>query len=247
MTARAFRAGGVMSDRDGPCPYCGGKGMKILQQNELIVEGRRVASETSAPCICTLNRYVSDRHERLAGVGYVEGLDSIRVYKELPLKDMIFYGSESLFLYVVKAFLIIHFPFNRRFGVLTGADIAEKYAMAQPNGVIPTVDLLTPLDLLAILCVARVNNRAIAPGTQEVMANRIRSRRPTWIYAPDNAALLGSKEFAADESRGSASDLIAGWPSLTVDNVFPNLKGYRAGETSPSASARKAQSMAANM
>lgn len=236
-----------MSDRNGPCPYCKGKGMIIRQTDELVVEGRPVAGESSMPCICTLNRYVSERHDRLAGVGYVEGLDTIDVYKRLPYENMLFYGSERLFLYIVKAFFIIQFPFNKRFGVLTGADIAEKYAMAQPNGVIPTVDLLTPLDLLAVMCVARVNNRAIAPGTQEVIANRIRTRRPTWIYAQDNAALLGSKEFAADESRGSASDLIDGWPSVTVDKEFSGLKGYDDGKTSSSASARKAQSMLANI
>jgi len=236
-----------MPNEKGPCPYCGGKGMKVIQQDELVVDGRPVAGEVSTPCICTLNRYVSERHERLSGVGYVEGTDTISVAKELPFKNMIFHGAESLFLYVVKAFFVIHFPFNKRFGILTGADIAEKYAMAQPNGIIPTVDLLTPLDLLVILCVARVNNRAIAPGTQEVLANRIRTRRPTWIFAPDKQILLASKEFSADESRGAATDLVQGWPSLTVDTAFSTLSGYARYDTSSSASARKAQSMAANL
>ena len=231
-----------------PCPYCGGKGMKVLQRDEIIVKGRPVAGEESTPCICTLNRYVSEKHERLAGAGYVDGKDSIRVAKELPFRDLVFHGTEALFLYVVKSFFVIHFPFNKRLGVVTGADIAEKYAMAQPNGIIPTVDLLTPLDLLVILCVARVNNRAIAPGTQEVLANRKRARRPTWIYAPDKPTLLASKEFAADESRGSAADLIEGWPSIDVDlSLFPTLSGYTKYNTSSSASARKAQSMAADL
>lgn len=236
-----------MVDVNDSCPYCGGKGRIIIPRGDLDVNGRPVSSEISTPCICTLNRYVSERHERIAGVGYVKGEDSIHVCRELPFKDMLFYGDESLFLYIVKAFFIIHFPFNKRLDVLTGADIAEKYAMAQPDGVIPTVDLLTPLDLLVIMCVARVNNRAIAPGTQEVVANRIRMKKPTWLYARDNAALLGSKEFSADESRGSASDLIEGWPSLNVDTAFPGLKGHGTRSRSSSESARRAQSMAADL
>jgi hypothetical protein len=214
-----------MSTEIKTCPYCGGSGKRILQQKELIVNGRPLSNEVAIPCICSLNKYVSSKYDRLSGVGDVSGKDAIQVAKKLPFTDAVVHGPEELFLYVVKCFIVIHFPFNRRFAVLTGADIAEKYAMAQPNGVIPTVDLLTTHDLMAILCVARVNNRAIGPGTQEVLANRFRSRKPTWVYAPGSTALLESKEFAPDEGRGSAASLVEGWPVWQLSELFPNLEG----------------------
>lgn len=227
------------------CPYCGGRGMKVLPQKELIVNGRPMANEVSTPCICTLNKYVSSKYNRLSGVGDVTGRDAIQVAKKLPFTDAVFHGSESLFLYVVKCFVVVHIPFNRRFAVLTGADIAEKYAMAQPNGVIPTVDLLTDHDLAVILCVARVNNKAIGPGTQEVIANRTRTRKSTWIYAPTGASLLDSKEFSADEARAGASDLVSGWPVWQVDELFPTLDGATKG--SGKTSVRKSQALAADL
>lgn len=232
-----------MSDKD-VCPYCGGRGMKVLIQKELLVNGRPIANEVSVPCICSLNSYVSAKHKRLSGVGSVTGADTIKVAKKLPFMNAVFHGSESLFLYVVKCFIVIHFPFNKRFAVVTGADIAEKYAMAQPNGIIPTVDLLTEHDLAAILCVARVNNKAIGPGTQEVIANRTRTRRPTWIYSPDPSTLLASKEFAPDEGRESGADLVSGWPVYNLSEIFPDLDGI---ERVSKTAARKSQSIAADL
>lgn len=226
------------------CPYCGDRGMKVLPQGEITVNGRPMANEVSVPCICSLNRYVSTKHKRLSGVIDVRAEDAIKVAKALPFTSAVFHGSEDLFLYVVKGFLVIHFPFNRRFAVLTGADIAEKYAMAQPNGVIPTVDLLTEHDLAIILCVARVNNKAIGPGTQEVIANRTRTRRPTWIYAPDQSALSASKEFGSDEGRGPASDLVSGWPVWNVDQMFAGLEGV---PKTANGLSRKSQMIAADL
>jgi len=226
------------------CPYCGDRGMKVLPQKEMTVNGRLIANEVSVPCICSLNRYVSSKHPRLAGVVDVKGSDAIKVAKALPFTDAIIHGPENLFLYVVKCFLVIHFPFNRRFAVLTGADIAEKYAMAQPNGVIPTVDLLTRHDLAVIMCVSRVNNKAIGPGTQEVIANRVRTRRPTWIYAPEQAALLASKEFLLDEGRGSAADMVSSWPVWNVQQMFSDLEGVA---RTTNGAARRAQSLVADL
>jgi len=234
-----------MAGSIGLCPYCGGRGMKVIPQKELIVQGRRISNEVSTPCICTLNRYVSSKYDRLSGVGEVSAKDALCVAKKLPFVDAVFHGPESLFLYVMKCFIVVHFPFNRRFSVLTGADIAEKYAMAQPNGVIPTVDLLTSQDLMALLCVARVNNKAIGPGTQEVLANRARSRKPTWVYAPDPVSLLESKEFAPDEIRRSAESPVEGWPVWQLSELFPDLdSAERAGAKT---SMRRSQSIAADM
>jgi len=227
------------------CPYCGDRGMKVIPQKELIIEGRRISNEVSTPCICTLNRYVSNKYERLSGVGNVSAKDALQVAKKLPFVDAVIHGPEDLFLYVVKCFIVIHFPFNRRFAVLTGADIAEKYAMAQPNGVIPTVDLLTAHDLMAILCVSKVNNKAIGPGTQEVLANRARSRKPTWVYAPDSMSLLESKEFAPDEARRSAESPVEGWPVWQLSELFPDLDA--AERTGAKTSVRRSQSIAADL
>jgi len=227
------------------CPYCGGRGMKVLPSDgEVIVEGRRVSNESSALCICTLNTYVSDKFERLSGIGNVAGEDAISVAKTLPMRDTVLYGSEALFLYVVKCVIVMHIPYGMRFAVVTGADVAEKYAMAQPTGVIPTVDLLTPMDLVAMLCVAKVNNRAIGPGTQEVLANRERARKPTWIYAPDAASLAESKEMAAEEGRASPIEDIRRWPSHVLEDLFPKMDALR---NAASRTAKRSQSIAADM
>lgn len=226
------------------CPYCGGRGMKVVPQKELVVNGRKIANEVSTPCICVLNRHVSQKHNRLVGIGDVTPDDAIDVAKKLSFTNAVFHGSEQVFLYVLKCFIVMHFPFNRVFSVLTGSDIAEKYAMAQPNGVIPTVDLLTLHDLTAILCVARVNNKAIGPGTQEVISNRLRANKPTWIFSPDASALLSSKELAGDEIRGSGTDLIAGWPVFQLADLFPNISGV--GRISRSF-VRRSQSIAADL
>jgi hypothetical protein len=232
-----------MSEKD-VCPYCNGRGMKVLVQKEQVIDGRPMSNEASVPCICSLNAFVSAKYKRLSGIDNVTASDCINVAKKLAFMNAVFHGPESLFLYVLKCFLVIHFPFNRRFAVVTGADIAEKYAMAQPNGVIPTVDLLTDLDLVAVLCVARVNNKAIGPGTQEVIANRLRTKKATWAYSPDESSLLASKEFAPDEGHGSGEDLVSGWPIIHLPALFSDLDGF---DASPRSSARKSQSIAADL
>lgn len=233
-----------MSKENKVCPYCGGRGMKVVVQKELLVDGRPMSNEQSLPCICTLNGYVSRKHDRLSGVRDVSAKDAIEVAKKLPFTDSVIYGPEPLFLYILKCFIVMHFPFNKRFSVVTGSDIAEKFAMAQPDGIIPTVDLLTSHDLVAILCVARVNNRAIGPGTQEVIANRIRAHKPTWLYAPTSTLLLESKELAADEIHGSGVDLISSWPEWQLGSLFPEFEDF---DKKNRVSSKKSKSLASNL
>ena len=214
-----------MPDEQGICPYCNGRGMKLVEIEAEGPDGALLKRDASRPCICTLNSYVSAKHEWLTGVCDVTPEDCIEVGKKLNFSSYIFYGSEYKFLYVAKAFIVLHYHYNKSFKVLSGADVAQKYAMAQADGVIPTVTALTDFNLVTLLCVARINNKAITPGSYEMVANRQRVKRPTWIFAPDETALHQSTEYSCEGFSETLESLIGDFPVVQVDRRF-SCPGY---------------------
>lgn len=219
-----------MSQEQGVCPYCNGRGMKLVEIEVAGPDGKPLKRDASRPCICTLNTYVSSRHEWLTGICDVTPEDCIEVGKKLEFANYIFYGTEHKFLYVAKAFIVLHYHYNKTFKVLSGADVAQKYAMAQPNGVIPTVTALTDFSLVSLLCVAKINNKAITPGSYEMVANRLRVKKPTWIYAQDEAALHQSVEYQAEGFSETLETLIGDFPLVDVDRWF-KIPGYHKQQT----------------
>lgn len=233
---------------DAECPYCHGRGMKFFEMEHQTEESKEhpQTSDASVLCICSLNKFVSDKYEYLKAIPSVTGQDCIEVGKKLNLTDNYkFFGDQSKFLYLVKSFFILHYHYSRRFVVLTGADVAEQYAMAQEDGIIPTVRLLNDYDVVVLLCVSQINNKAITPGCYELIQNRQRLKRPVWLYASTESALRDSKEFSNKDFSETLEPLLQTYKVVTHDTAF-KCPGYSESSSAQMSNRRK-QDLHANL
>ena len=230
------------------CPYCNGRGMRFfeLAHNPDEAKDHPQTSDASVLCICSLNRFVSEKYEYLHAVPTVEGQDCLEVGRKLTLTDNYkFFGDQSKFLYLVKGLFILHYHYSRRFIILTGADVAEQYAMAQADGIIPTVRALNDYDVVVLLCVSQINNKAITPGCYELIQNRQRLKKPVWIYAQSEASLRDSKEFSNKEFSETLEPLLQDYKTVTHDTLF-KCSGHDAGSNAQVNQKRK-QDLHANL
>jgi len=207
------------------CPYCRDLGMIFVESEELILNGRPIVNEASRPCICTLNGMVSKKHKHLESIPYVKGEDCISVGKALDFKNYKFFGDEDKFLHVVKSFIILHGHYNKTFKIVTGTDIAEKYVMQQPDGFVPTINSLTDTDMVVLLCVSTVNNKGTAPACYELVNNRKRAKKATWVYSLTESSLFSSRENKhPDFTDHQLVDLLADFLVIDLDRQFSKLK-----------------------
>ena len=206
------------------CPYCRDLGMIFLETEEVVHNGRPVVNDASRPCICTLNGMVSKKYHHLNGIPYIKGEDCISIGKKIIFNNYKFFGDESRFLHIVKAFIILHYHYNKTFTVLTGANIAEKYVMQQPDGFVPTVTPLTDFDLVVLLCTSTINNKGIAPSCYEMVNNRARARKPTWIYAETDGKLVSSRENTHEGFESQVVTLLEDYRPINIDIRFKDLK-----------------------
>lgn len=170
------------------CPYC--KGTKFIntgykQKNE---GGHRVLYPHTEPCYCEINRIINKNHNLLSSVSDADPKDSLHVHKlySTPKKgvesNIWFYGNEELFLYIVKCRFLNGY-LRKNYLILEGGTIVERYNVPdQSTKIWLTTSQLNIYDFLALMFTSTANYSSLSDCVAEVIKNRSRLLKPTWIY-----------------------------------------------------------------
>jgi hypothetical protein len=84
--------------------------------------------------------------------------------------------------------------------LLEGISIVEQYNVVQYDGSRPTIAALDHYDLLALLFTSKSEPATLKPCIADLIKNRIRLGKPTWIYSPARDKLAAAKEYSEDLS-----------------------------------------------
>lgn len=182
------------------CPYCRGTLFVDTGYTEKMIEGHKTLYPYATPCTCEINRQLSKRFEIFSKIPDVLPEDAEKVMKRYTkdgvVPNMILYGDEGMFLYVVKCFFVHGFT-HRDYMILEGANIVERYHVPR-NDAWLTISVLDQYDLLVILFTSYTEYQTLKSCVADVIKNRTRISKPTWIYAKDRSSLEASKEYSKD-------------------------------------------------
>jgi len=190
-----------MADEKTQCPHC--KGTHFIRNSfvQKVVNGRRCIYPYAQPCYCSLNVSISKKFGMLSALPDATPEDSQAVYKTYSPKtkgagNYVFYGDEQAFLYAVKSYFLHGFT-NQSYELLEGVNIVDRYNRPDADGNRPTVAALDQYDLVVILFTSRTEPPSLKACVAEVIKNRARIARPTWVYARVKD-LSTTKEFGPD-------------------------------------------------
>jgi len=233
------------------CPYCNDTGQIRTKGRVKEFRGRKIYEEDASPCICVMNKFLSERFEQLNSVPDADPKDSIKAakryaedtYKVLKEseriaskrfkhRDLIFYGDESLFFYILKSYLLFFYKYNK-FEFLDGLKVVHKYYVEQPNGEHRSLYDLNEFDLVILSFTSKPNNAALQDVILEVVKNRNNLGKATWIYSDSLEGLLSSKEYS-----GALEWYIQGYSRCNVLNNFDYM-GYEVENSVNPASKKK--------
>jgi hypothetical protein len=239
---------------DVKCPYCGDTGQIRTKGRVKEFRGRKIYEEDASPCICVLNKYLSERFNQFNGIPDAMPRDSIKAAKRYAQdtfknltdeqikkkqasqrfqhRDLIFSGDEEQFFYILKSYFLFFYKYQK-FEFLDGLQVVQKYYVEQPNGEYRTLYHLNEFDLLVLSFTSKPNNVAMQDVVLEVIKNRHNLGKPTWIYSPTIEGLRTSKEFSEPLGR-----YIEAYGKCSVGNSF-NYEGFSGGSQVNPASTKK--------
>lgn len=177
-----------------PCKYCDGSGFMKRPSTLGTKSGATVAFEKAFPCLCTLNPSINAKYKHLEGMADVISEDMIMVGNRFKFKNMIFYGNEAKFLYLVKCFVALHSISNRIFSIIDGLELVHNNYTE--DGDSRGIYALEEFDLLVLLCVSKPPNKAIKEVIFEVINNRLRRNKPCWLYGTNPDSFIKSQEYS---------------------------------------------------
>ena len=191
-----------MSAEKIPCPYCKGALFINTGYTEKIQNGRLTLYPFAQPCYCELNHSIGKKFGMLYALPDATPEDSEAVHKKYNEKgknkgNFIFYGDEPAFRYTVKSYFLKGFT-HSSYELLEGVNIVDKYNRPDSDtGARLSIGLLDQYDLVVILFTSRSEPPTLKACVADVVKNRLRIERPTWIYAPDKT-LDTTKEYSKD-------------------------------------------------
>jgi len=241
--------------RNFKCSLCKDTGQIRTLGRVRTFRGREIQEEDASPCVCVLNRQMSEKFEKLGGVPDALPEDSIKAAKRYSMdtfskltddekkdkspskrfqhRSLIFTGSESCFFYIMKSYFLFFYKYQR-FEYLEGLQVVQKYYVEQPDGSHRTLYDLGNFDLLVLSFTSRPNNSAMQEVVLEVVKNRAALGKPTWIYCPTIEGLRISKEFSPPMDK-----YLEVFDKCSVETKF-NYKGYFEGtQSNPATSTKK--------
>ncbi len=215
-----------MEKRD-VCPLCQGTFFTDTGVEETIVGGRRNLYPYAIPCPCFVNKSIHSKFElfkplpdALAEDGNkAHALYDIKENKDIGAGNFLFYGNESAFLYIVKSYFLKDFSL-RNYLILEGGMIVEKYHVPQKDGTWLTVTNLTLYDVLVILFTSNNGYETLKNCVIEVIKNRMRVGKPTWVYVREELKLPECKEYSKD-----LDQFLADFKRVNVERNF-DFKGF---------------------
>lgn len=141
--------------------------------------------------------------------------------KKINGGNFLFYGDESAFFYMVKCYFLKNFSL-RNYIIMEGNAIVEKYHVPQKDrdGTWLTVSNLNIYDLLVLLFTSGNGYETLKNCVVEVLKNRGRIGKPTWIYLRDELKLSECKEYSKD-----LDQYLESFRHVNVNQTF-DYKGY---------------------
>lgn len=202
------------------CPYCKGTGFIGTGFIEKIVSGHRAIYPYTEPCHCKVNVSISKKFGILSPVGSADPVDSDKVHELYGDKDIIFYGSEDTFLYLVKCYFLKGFMY-KNYLILEGGTIVEQYNVPRDRtGDWLTTSHLNQYDMLAILFTTSARYTSLKDCVLEVIKNRNRLQVTTWIYSPSEDKLKGAREYTEEMDQ-----YFENYKKIDLGTV-PKMKGF---------------------
>jgi len=222
------------------CLYCKDTGQIRTKGREREARGRVFYEEDAKPCVCVLNKFISDRFEPLGSISDATPNDAILAakryskdtYKDLKIEDrdpgkrfehrnLIMHGNESYFYYILKSYLLFFYKFHT-FEFMDGLQIVQHYYVEQPEGEHRSLYDLNAKDLMVISFTSKPNNSALHDVVLEVIKNRHNLNKATWIYSETPQSLLTSKEYTE-----ALNQYIKDFPRCNIESKF-EYEGYGA-------------------
>lgn len=180
------------------CSYCRGIGFIGSGFIEKEVSGHRVIYPHTEPCYCRINASIGKKYGILSPVAQPTPEDSEIVHKEYGGRDILFYGSEDLYLYIVKCFFLKGFMY-KNYIILEGGTIVEQYNVPKDSkGEWLTTSHLNQYDLLALMFTTSARYTSLKDCVLEVIKNRSRLAKPTWVFSPSEDEKKKSHEYSED-------------------------------------------------
>lgn len=177
------------------CTYCKGTGFIGTGFVEKTSSGHRVMYPHTEPCLCRINTSIGKKFGILSPVSFPHPDDINQIHKVFGTKDILFFGPEDVFLYIVKAYFMKGFMY-KNYMLLEGGAIVEIYNVPEPKGEWLTTAHLNQYDMLAILFTTSAQYKSLKDSVSEVVKNRSRLAKPTWVFCHSEEKLKEAREYS---------------------------------------------------
>jgi hypothetical protein len=202
------------------CPYCNDTGLINISYQEIDRMGHKSIYPYAEPCYCKINASINNKFKILEVVGDVHPKDSELVHKTLGSIDCIFFGEEQKFLYIVKSLFLKGFMY-KNYLILESSNIVEQYNVPRDtDGDWLTTSCLNQYDILVILFTTFAKYNSLKDCILEVIKNRYRLKKTTWIYSSSEDALKNSREYSIE-----LENYFNYYKKINLENIT-KLKGY---------------------
>lgn len=204
------------------CPLCKGKGTFIEPSATAIPTknpNRVVHFSQARLCICRKNELVETSSPYFANTRAIKSVAenvAAGMAKTHPYtRNTWFEGDYTTFMQRVKCVFVHHRQnCSLIFQVISGLEAIQNYYVEQKDGAERTLyDLVNNRDLLVILCTTQVQNKALSNTVLQIVQDRVRLGKGTWVWTP--------KDFASmTEYSEELQKILSGWSAINVDKGF---------------------------
>lgn len=180
------------------CSYCGDTGFIGTGFVEKTISGHRVMYPHTEPCYCRVNFNIGKKYGILSPVSPAHPKDAELVHKTFKADNWLFHGPEDIFLYYVKCYFLTGFMY-KNYIILEGGTVVEQFNVPKEStGDWLTTSHLNQYDLVALMFTTSARYTSLKDCVLEVIKNRGRLAKPTWVYAPDGTKLKEAREYSQE-------------------------------------------------
>jgi hypothetical protein len=185
--------------------------------------------EAIQPCYCTNAAIINKIFHLLSTVSNPPPFDFLKITKLLTrdnkplphIANIIFYGSEKRFLYLVKSVFIFYWNHTKSFELMDGLEVLKKYYSSDSEHSL--YDLMKP-ELVALMFSTSLTNKALDKLIFDSIKNRYRYNKSTWIYVSKEDELKNTTEYSE-----SLDQIIKLFHIIDLnDNKNFDFKGFKA-------------------
>ncbi len=213
-----------MGLKKGLCPHCGDSKFISSGFTEKMICGKRVLYPYAQPCYCEINRQIEHRFDIFSPFPPATPEDAEKAHKRYEERNIRFQGKEDLFLYMVKSFFLKGF-ISKDYLIIEGRRIVDEYHAPQKDGSRLTIDALNQYDLLVILFTSNTKYETLQNCVADIVKNRLRLARPTWIYAESEDSMKKNSEYSE-----ALEVYLAKYRVVDIEKKY-DYEGYKQGKT----------------